>query len=230
MEPIPETKAALARLSRYTEQEYTQGFAGAAKLTGRLAPDCVGVTLTYLREGLSFTWVASGVDAAALDAMQYLDGGPCVTAVDQQQVIDDDANPLDEQRWQIFASGENVLGVASTLSLPMMSDGEVYGSINLYGSTAEAFEGRHEVLAAVWGGWPAGAVTNADLALTSMKRSRDAPRVLASQDSIEQAIGMLMVAHEVDAATARQDLRNAAERSGLDETEVATFLVRTQVL
>jgi hypothetical protein len=94
------------------------------------------VTLTYLREGLSFTWVASGVDAAALDAMQYLDGGPCVTAVDEQQVIDDDTDPLDEQRWRIFASGENVLGVASTLSLPMMSDGEVYGSINLYGSTA----------------------------------------------------------------------------------------------
>jgi hypothetical protein len=41
---------------------------------------------------------------------------------------------------------------------------------------------------------------------------------------------MLMVAHGVDPATARQDLRNAAERSGLDETEVATFLVRTQVL
>lgn len=230
MEPIPETKAALARLSRYSEQEYTEGFVGAAKLTGRLAPDCVGVTLTYLLEGLSFTWVASGVDAAALDAMQYLDGGPCVTAVDLEAVVNDNSDPMDEELWQIFGSAQNELGVASTLSLPLMSGDKVYGSINLYGSTAQAFEGRREELAAVWGGWPAGAVTNGDLALVSMKRSRQAPQVLTNQDSIEHAVGMLIAAHRVDAATARQELRDAAERSGLDEIEVATFLVRTRVL
>lgn len=230
MEATPETEATLVRLSRYTDREYTREFDTAAKLTAQIAPDCLGVTLTYLREGLSFTWIATGVDVAGLDAMQYLDGGPCVTAVAQERVVDADQDPLDEERWRIFASAGKEVGVSSTLSLPLMSGDQVYGSINLYGSTAEAFEGRHEQLAALWGGWPTGAVTNADLALTSMKRSRHAPEVLANQDSIEQAVGMLIAAHQVDAATARQELRDAAERAGLGEAEVASFLVRTRVL
>jgi len=42
-----------------------------------------------------------------------------------------------------------------------MSDGTVHGGINLHGSTASAFDGRHDELAALDDGWAGGAVTNA---------------------------------------------------------------------
>ena len=52
---------------------------------------------------------------------------------------------------------------SSTLSIPLMSDGRVYGGLNLYGGTPRAFDGHHDELAELYGGWAGGAVTNADL-------------------------------------------------------------------
>jgi hypothetical protein len=53
-----------------------------------------------------------------------------------------------------------------------MSGGTVYGGINLYGSTPSAFHGRHDELAALYGGRAGGAVTKADLSFTTLARAR----------------------------------------------------------
>ena len=58
-------------------------FDHAAATTRRIAPECVGLTLTFVQDGVSFTWVATDLDSAALDAIQYLEGGPGVAAVQQ---------------------------------------------------------------------------------------------------------------------------------------------------
>lgn len=44
---------------------------------------CVSVTVAEV--GLTFILVASAETAAALDAVQYLDGGPCVDAALSRQ-------------------------------------------------------------------------------------------------------------------------------------------------
>ena len=45
-------------------------FDQAAATTRRIAPECVGLTLTFVQDGVSFTWVATDLDCAALDAIQ----------------------------------------------------------------------------------------------------------------------------------------------------------------
>ena len=233
MRPLPETTAALTALVRGSGSgggELVERFNAAAEMTRRIAPECVGITLTYLREGVSFTWVATAAEAATLDAIQYVDGGPCLTAVDDGDVVVD-AGPLDERRWRTFAAASARFGVRSTLSIPLLDrEGDVYGGVNLYGGTSRTFDGVHDELAAQFGGWAGGAVTNADLAFTTMARSERAPQVLQDAAVGNQAVGMIMAAHEVDETTARHRLGDAAARAGVTETEVAQLLVTTHLL
>ena len=71
----------------------------------RIIPECVGLSLTLYDEDLTFTLVASSLPLAdAIDAMQYLDGGPCVQAVhDDAHRVEAVDELLDEDRWALFA-------------------------------------------------------------------------------------------------------------------------------
>jgi hypothetical protein len=60
---------------------------GMANRVGALAPACLGLTLSFMREGLAFTWVATSVDVASLDAVQYLSNGPCVESMGQGAIV-----------------------------------------------------------------------------------------------------------------------------------------------
>ena len=261
MEPLPETRFALAELSRYQEDEHRALFERVATNVGIVAPDCVGLTVSFVRDGLAFTWLASSVDVAALDGVQYLASGPCLASMEQGELVvtaSDDphdptgahealdaADPLDERRWALFSQAENRVGVRSTLSIPLITgppgprtssghpqgaDAKVYGGVNLYGSTPTAFDGLHETLAAICGGWSPGAVTNADLSLSGVRRARQTPQVMLDQFAVEQAVGMIMAAQHVGSETAERRLGEASERAGLHRAELARLLVRTRLL
>lgn len=233
MHPLPETTATLAALSEATADDthLVERFDQAAAATRRIAPHCVGLTLTFVQDGVCFTWVTSDLESAALDAVQYLEGGPCVDAVDRGEVVtDSDAGPLDERRWRTFAAASAGAGVSSTLSIPLVNGGEVYGGLNLYGDTPGAFDGRHEAIAALYGGWAGGAVTNADLSFTTLARARTAPHVLADVTNSNLAVGMIMAAHGVPEATARSTLSDVAARAGVSVGRVADIVLATSLL
>ena len=252
MEPLPETRFVLAELSRYEEDEHRELFDRVVTHVGIVAPDCVGLTVSFVRDGLAFTWLASSIDVAALDAVQYLDSGPCLASMEQSEVVAtasedvaEDADPMDERRWAMFSQAENRVGVRSTLSIPLVTGGagsrtpssdspdrtvKVYGGVNLYGSTPTAFDGLHETLAAICGGWAPGAVTNADLSLSGVRRARQTPQVMLDQFAVEQAVGMIMAAHHVGSETAERRLGEASERAGLHRAELARLLVKTRLL
>ena len=169
--------------------------------------------------------------AAALDAIQYLEGGPGTDAVEQGSVTTHStADPVDERVWQTFAAATARAGVCSTLSIPLMTGDEVYGGLNLYGSTPGAFDGHHEEEASLYGGWAGGAVTNADLSFTTLARAQVAPRVLADVTNSNMAVDMIMAAHDVPEATARSTLSDVAARAGVTAGQVAGILLDTRLL
>jgi GAF domain-containing protein len=169
-------------------------------------PELLGVSIASTAEGLTFTFVASSDVVATLDALQYLDGGPCLEAVRGARVVDvPDADALDEQQWQLFAQGESAAGVRSTLSLPVVTENRVTGGVNLHASRAGAFHGRHHQLADVFVAWAAGAVTNADLSFRSRLEAAKAPAQLDALDDIAKAVGVV---------AARQGSARAEPRRG----------------
>jgi GAF domain-containing protein len=232
MEPLPETRFALTELSRFEDEDLTEKFTEMANRVALLAPDCVGLTVSFVRDDLAFTWAATSLDIAALDGVQYVSDGPCVESVEEGSVVEftPSSDPLDEARWLEFARAENASGVESTLSVPLMDGSSVVGGVNFYGATPTAFEGLHSELAAECGAWAAGAVTNADLSLSGVQRAKKAPQKLRDQFVVDQAIGLIMASQQLDAAAAGERLSSAAERAGVRETELARILVKSQLL
>lgn len=227
MEPIPETLAAIRELDPQPTGNLVAHLTRLAHRAKEIVPDLVGVSLARLDEGLTFTMVATASEIAVLDAIQYVAGGPCVEGAmvgATREFVGDD--PLDESRWQLFAQATAAQAVRSTLTLPILTNGQVLGTVNLYGASRQAFGGQHEELAGIFGAWAAGAVTNADLSFTTRSEAQAAPRRVRERVVVEMAIGILASQLRLDVDAAEDRLRDAARRSGVSAAEVAEEVVR----
>lgn len=112
---------------------------------GRLAldgvPGCTSASVTLLQEaGSVITLVTTDERARVVDEAQYHRGdGPCLTAMREQhpnEVTDYRTDP----RWPAIADQALEVGLRSTLSVPLVSEGRTIGGLNLYGSKAAAFD------------------------------------------------------------------------------------------
>ncbi len=216
MEPIPETTEAVDELDAFVADDDLLEQLGAVATRVRvLVPDCVGMSVAMINHGITLTLVATVAEIAALDAVQYLAGGPCVTAAERGEVLATTSDSLDERGWHLFAGATAAHGVVSTLSLPLMEDGEVVGGVNLYGGTRDAFDGHHDELATILGAWAGGAVANADLSFDSRLEAQRAPQVLRDAAQVDLAVGMLAATLDVDVTGAGDRLAEAAARAGV---------------
>ncbi len=95
MEPLAETREALAELVSFDDPDVDELLQDLGERARGIVPQLVGLSLGLASEGLTFTIVASGTAAAALDAAQYLDGGPCVEVTEGRSDAraDDDRRP-----------------------------------------------------------------------------------------------------------------------------------------
>jgi hypothetical protein len=226
MEPLPETLEAVQRLAEYGDTEVATELLRIGREVRQAVPEVVGVSLGLPADRLTFTLVASSDMVRRMDAVQYLDNGPCVEALHTGDTIETDVESLlDENRWLMFARASAAEGVESTLSLPVVRKGRVIACVNLYASTAEAFEGHHEELAAICRSWAEGAVANADLDFSTRFEAAATPERLREQDLVDQAIGMLAATLDLDVAVAADRLRNAAARAGVSEAQAAQTVI-----
>src|SRR3712207_4620582 len=163
-----------------------------AQRVRRVVPSLVGVSLGIVDENVTLTLMASADSLAALDAVQYADDGPCVAAVENVEItgitVDD---LLDEGRWLAYARATAAYGIASSLSLPIVSGDAVVGGVNLYASTADAFDGRHAEVAEAVGSSAEYAVANADLSFRTLEAASEAPANVRERATINIAVGLL---------------------------------------
>jgi GAF domain-containing protein len=229
MEPVPETAEALDEFLGYDDTELGETLREMGRLAQEIAPDCVGLSLGLVQDDLTFTLVASGVEVAGIDAAQYVDGGPCVRTIASEETTESDVKDLlDEGRWSLFAQASAAAGIASSLSLPIHHDGEVVGGINLYGSTPDAFHGRHEALARALGASAAGAMGDAALSFASRRRAAETPARLRERNEIDTAVGLLAARYGESVDDAYSRLNGAALRAGVPEAVVAKVALLLQ--
>jgi transcriptional regulator with GAF, ATPase, and Fis domain len=221
VKPIPETRLVFNELARFGDTETADLVLQMGRQAQEIVPECVGMSLALVAEGLAFTLVATDEEIAAVDALQYLDGGPCVLSAHDNRRVAFDQEATDEGAWQLFCRATAAAGIASSLTLPIESDGVVVGSVNLYGSTADAFDGRHEELSDALETSAAGAITNADLAFDTRQEAVRTPERLADQGDIDVALGIIAGSQQVDIATAQQRLVASAGQAGITEGQAA---------
>jgi GAF domain-containing protein len=227
MEPVPETVEAVDALEPAGENGgLLDTLVELANRAQELVPDLVGVSIGWRDERLTFTLVATAGDIAALDAVQYLAGGPCVEGADVggARTYEGD-DPLDEERWRLFAEATAARAVRSTLSLPLIRDDRVQGTVNLYAGSRRAFVGQHDGLAAIFGGWALGAVTNADLSFSTREEAARTPQRVREQQVVDMAVGILVGQLRVEVDVAEERLRTAAALAGITVGQLAAGVV-----
>jgi GAF domain-containing protein len=229
VEPIPETQQVLDELASHGDTDLVDLVQKMGQRAKEIVPRCVGLSLALFEDGLTFTLVASDEEVASLDAVQYLDGGPCVAAPHEEQVLDvSGSDMLSEDRWVLYAQATAAVGVASSLTLPILGDeGAVIGSVNLYAATPNAFEGHHEDLAKALGASARSAVANADLSFSTRLEAVKGPTRLTESDVVNVAVGIISASQHVDIGTARERLRQAAARAGITEEQAARAVRHT---
>jgi GAF domain-containing protein len=136
------------------------------------------------------------------------------------------ADPLNEDRWRLFAQASAAAGIASTLSLPIIREGRVVGTVNLYAATPHAFDRHHKELAAVTGSRAEGAVTNADLPFRTRLAAAETSQKLRGRDSVDLALGVIVESQRVSFPIAAERLREAAARAGITEAQAARAISR----
>jgi len=226
VEPIPETMRVLRTQLERGDTNLAAGLQRISRSALKIVPECVGLSLASFSDGITYTLVSTRVDVASLDSVQYLDGGPCVeSAHEGHSVVSDTKDVLSEDAWQLYARASAAAGIASSLTLPVRNRSDkVIGTVNVYGSTPDAFRGRVEEMAQAIGASAADAVANADLSFGTCLTARHAPEIFEDQYDIDLAVGMLSEFRRCDVSLARERIREAARRAGVTEGQVARTL------
>jgi GAF domain-containing protein len=224
--PIQASIDAANELNRTVGGDLLADVRRMAERVREVAPGCIGLSLATSASGVTLTMVATDEEIATLDALQYLDGGPCLEAAKAGHGVEAEVSQaFDEEGWQLYAQGAAAAGVASSLTVPVLRAGRVMGTVNLYGAATDTFTGLEQQIAAVVGGWAGGAVANADLSFSTRELAERAPTILKELSAIDAATGVLSVSQRLTIEEARAKLRKAALRAGPGEAQLARAIL-----
>lgn len=185
--------------------------------------DSVGVTIDL--GGQIYTAVHTDQRTLRVDTEQYDAGdGPCLHASRTGEIVLVDALEAMD-RWPRFADAAREEGVRSFLAAPLFTPELTLGSFNLYGRAFKAFDSIDaEILELL-----TTTVSRTIGDFARYKSARDVAesirRALQTRAPIEQAKGMLMAIHGIDADSAFDRLRQESQDRNVRLSVVATDFV-----
>jgi GAF domain-containing protein len=185
--------------------------------------DSIGVTIDLA--GRTYTAVHTDERTLRVDQEQYDAGeGPCLHAARHRSTVRVDCADAME-RWPRFAAAAGAEGINSFLAAPLFTTELTLGSFNLYGRGRHAFDKLDaEILDLL-----TAAVSRAIGDFARFKSARDAAesiqRALQTRAPIEQAKGVLMAIHGVDADQAFDMLRRQSQNTNVPVREIAADFV-----
>jgi transcriptional regulator with GAF, ATPase, and Fis domain len=197
-----------------------------AQAGSELMPKCAGASVTIIETGQPSTVAATNETALMLDESQYeVDDGPCLSAARTKQIIRiDDAAA--ERRWPNFTTTAGDVGVWSSLSMPLQFADESYrGCLNLYGLEPMAFSETDEQVANAFADQASVVVANARAYWAAFEMTKNLTIAMESRGVIDQAKGILMERHHVDADTAFGMLRQRSQAENRKLRDIASEVV-----
>jgi GAF domain-containing protein len=183
--------------------------------------------------GLS-TIAATDPRMIALDDAQYETGeGPCLTVLEPgEPIFLEEASRDGEDAWEHFTRTASDLGIHSTLSMHIPADSEqVAASLNFYAKRRLALGDDQMRTAEGFAQQLAAATQGVDAYRSTAKVAHEMAEAMRSRAVIEQAKGILMADHRIDADQAFEKLAQVSQHSNMKLRDVAQRLVeeRTNV-
>jgi GAF domain-containing protein len=189
--------------------------------------DASTVTARHRDRSLS-TIAATDQRLIELDDAQYQSGaGPCLSVLDPHGPIYlEVAEPDPDDAWDHFRRTAADLGIATTLSIHIPTDvNEMAASFNLY-SKRKLESGEEQLRVAESFAQQLGAaIQGVDAYRSTARLAHDLAEAMRSRAVIEQAKGMLMAEHRIDADEAFARLTHLSQHSRMKLRDVARRLV-----
>jgi len=184
-----------------------------------------GCGITVRRDGRPFSAAVSNDLAAQVDELQYgADEGPCLEALRAGTVIQvDDLGQ--EDRWDGYRPHAIAHGVTSSLSLPLIVDGERLGALNLYSTIPAAFTGPPRQQAETFAAQCTAALTLSLRQVRQAQLQQQLAEAMVTSSVIDQAVGVLMGQQRCTAAAAFDLLRQASQNRNRKLRDIAADIV-----
>jgi GAF domain-containing protein len=195
------------------------------ELAGTVVTPAAWCGLTLRRDDQPFTVVSNSATASQVDEIQYgANEGPCLDSLRHGVIVQVDDLATDE-RWSRYRAHAVAHSVASSLSLPMVVDGQTVAALNLYSDRVAAFDGAPREHAEAFA-----AQCSAALALTmrQMEQANLQQQLLeavTSRSVIDQAVGILMAQQRCSASVAFDVLRQASQNRNRKLRDIAADIV-----
>jgi hypothetical protein len=189
-----------------------------------LLPESTGVSVARIEDGHPYTALSSDEQVAALDAVQYIAGGPCVAAAGRGTPVRGLSADLSAQGpWRLFGRAASAVGIVETRSVPLAVEGRTVGTLNLY-TTADDALGDWDAALEVGPDGISAPRAIRETSFTGRLGAALSPERLRDQNEVDWAVGLLSGLLGIDPADAGDRLRTAALRAGLDESSTARAL------
>lgn len=196
-----------------------------AELAVTAVPGCTAAGVTLIRGTQPVTAAATDELTLTVDARQYAaDEGPCLDAARHRRVNRVDLEEAD-QRWPDFAASAREVGIRSYLAAPLVVRDTSIGSLNLYSSSHDGFDALDDALVSLFCAQASIALANAQLYDRTASLAEQLRTAMASRALIEQAKGVLMAQHRVDADAAFALLRDRSQHANRKLRDVAQQVV-----
>ena len=193
--------------------------------------DAATVSARHPDGGLS-TIGATDQRVIQLDDAQYETGqGPCLAVLDPHDPIFlEDAGQDADGAWEHFTCTAADLGIHSTLSMHVPTDtGQVAASLNFYAKRRLELGDDQMRIADGFAQQLAAAIMGVDAYKSTARLAHDMAEAMRSRAVIEQAKGILMADHHIDAEQAFQKLEQLSQHSNMKLRDVARRLVEERI-
>jgi GAF domain-containing protein len=206
----------LGRVLQRSVEQVTRAIPGA---------DMASVSVLRDDSATAETVASSSERVWAIDDDQYAAGdGPCLEAARTGRVVRVGMEQAAE-RWPEFARSARAAGAASYLSAPLHVDEEFAGSLNLYSEQAHGFGDVDEALLRLYTTTAAAAIANTRRYAQARSLAAQLGQALDSRAVIDQALGIVMATHGIDAQQAFELLTKESQNTNVKLREVAARLV-----
>lgn len=197
-----------------------------AVLSTRVVTDGLSCGMTLRQRGRPTATVAcTDPLASRADELQYQTGdGPCLHAIRRGEPVHI-GDMASHDRWPRFCRQAASLGIRSCLVVPLLTDGEPAGALNLYARRPFAFGPAETRRAERFARHASGALTLA-LRMASCEDLNDQLRSsIVSRAVIDQALGVIMATERCPQQKAFALLRTVSQNTNVKLRDLAATIV-----
>lgn len=195
------------------------------RLAHATLPSTTGAGVTLIRGGKRWTAAHSDEVVRKADDLQYdLEEGPCLSAWKDRTVYIIESMET-EKRWPKWCPAAAGMGMASSLSVPLIARDQVFGATKVYSDQPSSYGEEEARILAMFAEQAAFLLANVQAYNEARDLNEQLKEALKNRDIIAQAKGILMQRENIDDERAFGVLREISQRRNEKVRDVALKLV-----